>query len=102
LQLEFFILKPCDQHLDERHGVFGFRCRAEGEFVLAMSLIFRRLIAKGSLDGFPKLEFGPSPGAFEIGESFPSEVFNLRQNGLQLLNALGQVVDGGGFRPRSF
>ena len=39
-------------------------------------------------------------GAFEIREAFPSEVFKFRDKGLQLFNALGEVVDRKRFRPR--
>ncbi len=65
--------------------------------MVAMGLIFRRFIPEGALDALTKLEFGPGSGPFNVRESFPSEVFNLRQKSLQLLDTLGQVFEGGGF-----
>ena len=67
-----------------------------------MSLRLRRFIAEGSLDALSKLELSTGESAFEIREAFPSEIFKFRDKGLQLFNALGEVVDRKRFRPRPF
>ena len=65
-----------------------------------MRLKFGRFIAEGALDALAKLEFGARHGALKIGESFPAEVFEFRDEGLQLFNVLSEVVDRKRFRPR--
>jgi hypothetical protein len=39
------------------------------------------------------LKFHPGGGTFKVRESFAPEIFQFRKKGLQLLNALSQVVD---------
>lgn len=69
---------------------------------MAMCLILLGLLAECPLDAFAELEFRSGSGALEVGEAFPSEIFHLRKKGLQLLDALSQVVDDRGFGPRPF
>ena len=67
-----------------------------------MRLRLGRFIAEGALDALSKLELSAGEGALKIGEAFPSEIFKFRDKGLQLFNALGEVVDRKRFRPRPF
>jgi len=67
-----------------------------------MRLKLGRFIAEGALETLSKLEFGAGEGTLEIREAFPSEIFKFRDKGLQLFNALGEVVDRKRFRPRPF
>jgi hypothetical protein len=65
-----------------------------------MRLKFRRFISEGALDALAKLEFGASDGTFQIGKAFPPEIFEFRDESLQLFDALSEVVDRKRFRPR--
>jgi hypothetical protein len=46
------------------------------------------------------LQLGAGLSAFEIGETFPSQIFKFWNEGLELLDALGEVVNRKRFRPR--
>ena len=58
-----------------------------------MSLEFRGFVAEGAFDAFAQLEFGAGQGAFEIGKTFPSQVFQFWEKSLELFNTLGEVVN---------
>ena len=62
-----------------------------------MGLKFRGLISESTFNTFAQLQFRSSSRALQIGEPFPSEVFDFRKKGLQLLDALREVIDGQGF-----
>ena len=67
---------------------------------MTMGLKFRRFVAEGALDAFPKLKFSTGEGAFEIREAFPPKIFKFRDKGMELLNALSEIVDRKRLRPR--
>ena len=65
-----------------------------------MRLKFRGFIAECALNTFAKLELSTAECAFQIGEAFLSEVLKLWDKGLQLFDALSEVLDRKGFRSR--
>lgn len=65
-----------------------------------MRLEFRRFVAEGALDALAKLKLGAGLGSLKIGKTFPSQIFELRDERLELFNALGEVVNRQLFRPR--
>lgn len=64
-------------------------------------LEFRGPFTEMSADTFAELEVGPSAGGVEIRESFPSQVFHLIEEFLELLDAPRHLFDGGGFGTRA-
>jgi hypothetical protein len=67
---------------------------------MTMGLELRRFFTEGALDAFTELELRPGQGSLEIGEAFPPEIFEFWNKGLQLFNALSEVVDRKRFRSR--
>jgi hypothetical protein len=67
---------------------------------MTMRLKFLRFLPERTLDTLAKLQLGAGLGAFEIGETFPSQIFKFWNEGLELLDALGEVVNRKRFRPR--
>lgn len=65
--------------------------------MVPVGLIFRGFLAERAFNAFAELQLSPGAGAFEVGKAFPCEVFDIGKKGLQLLDALIQVVDGRGF-----
>lgn len=58
-----------------------------------MGLIFRGLLAECPLDAFTELQFSSGSSPLKVGKTFPSKVLHIREKGLQLFDALIQVVD---------
>ena len=65
-----------------------------------MGLEFRGFIAECAFNAFAKLEFRACQGTFKIGKTFAPEIFEFRNKGLKLFDALSEVVDRKRFRPR--
>lgn len=66
---------------------------------MAMRLEFRRFFAECTLDALAKLELCAALGSLEIGKTLPSQVFEFRDERLELFDALGKVVNPQLFRP---
>jgi hypothetical protein len=64
---------------------------------VTIGLELGRFLAEGAPDAFTDLQLGPCFSSFKVRESISTEIFDLRKNGLQLLDALGQIIDPSGF-----
>jgi len=56
-----------------------------------------RFLAESALDALTYLQLGPCSAPLKVWESISAEVFHFRKDSLQLLDALGQIIDRCGF-----
>jgi hypothetical protein len=75
---------------------------ADKKFVVAVSLEFRRFISEGSPDALAESKFRAISGRIAVGKAFPSEIFYLREELLELLDCASDVFYCDGLRPRPF
>ena len=66
---------------------------------MAVRLEFRRFLPKRAFDAFAKLKLRAGQRPLEIGKTFTAQIFELRDKGLELFDALSEVVDRKRFRP---
>jgi hypothetical protein len=67
---------------------------------MAVRLKFRGFLSKRAFDAFAKLKLRPRQRSLEVGKAFTAQIFKLRDKGLELFDALSEVVDRKRFRPR--
>jgi hypothetical protein len=66
--------------------------------VSTVGLVFRRPFAERKTDGIAELELGFGAGGLAVREAFAAEVFDGRQDFLELLNAAADLFDQGSLR----
>jgi hypothetical protein len=59
---------------------------ADEKFVVAMSLEFRRLVSEGPSNTVTESQFSAIPRRVAVGKAFPSKIFYLREELLELLD----------------
>jgi len=101
LEFQSLVLKGADETFEERDRLFRVGRCLYGEAMLSVGLKFRRLVSKRLLDAFLELQFGSSPGAFQIRKSVASQVLDLRNEALQTFDSLSNVFQHRGLRPRA-
>jgi hypothetical protein len=102
LQLKLLVFQRRNEGFDGGEALFCLLGIADEKFVVAMSLEFRRLVSEGSADTVTESQFRAISCSIAVGKAFPSKIFYLREELLELLDCASDLFYCNGLRPRPF
>jgi hypothetical protein len=91
LQLELLVFQRSHECLDKGEALFRLLGISNEEFVVTVRLEFRRLVSEGPANAFAEQKFGASSGGIAVWKAFPSEIFHLSKELLELLRCTSDI-----------